>query len=93
MPTTVSYMSIVLLIQISMYGCLRQKCHLPWIIVVIKDATSSVSIIIAMIIVIYPYSARGSGNFRNLIETAPVEYLVTVIRDFHDTRCGIPSFI
>ena len=51
-------MAIVLLIQVSMYGICWRKGHLPWIIVVVEDATCSVPTIIFMIIVVYPYSAR-----------------------------------
>ena len=85
-------MAIVLLIQVSMYGVCRQKGHLPWIIVVIKNATCSVSIIFLVIIVVYPYSTRGSGKIRDLITAAPIQYLITVIRDFYNTRCRVPSF-
>ena len=91
MLNIVSYMAIVLLIQVSMYGVCRQKGHLPWIIVVIKDATCLVFIITFMIIIFYPYSARGSGEICDLITAAPVQYLVTVIRDFYDMRCRVPS--
>ena len=91
MLNIVSYMAIVLLIQVSMYGICRRKGHLPWIKVVVKDATCSVHIITFMIIVVYPNSARGSGEICDLITAAPIQYLIAVIRDFYDMRCRVPS--
>ena len=60
---------------------------MPWIIVVVKDATCSVSTIFFMIVVVYPNSTRGSGEICDLITAAPVKYLIAVFRDFYDTRC------
>ena len=91
MLSIVSYMAIILLIQISMYGFCRRKGHLPWIIVIIKDATCSVSTIFFMIVVVYPYCARGSGKLHDLITAAPVKYLIAVFRDLYNTRCRVPS--
>ena len=64
-----------------MYGFLRQKGHLPWIIVVVKDATSSVSIILFGIIVVYPNCARASGDFRVLRRICHLPWIIVVVKD------------